>query len=94
MFVGKEKFDDTEGVIGARFLAKDAATAKKNLTLDGKVVGETDGQDLGIDRQPYRVVELSTAVNGLNAGRYLKPFSSAHLGFCCMRGAYSLTSIL
>ncbi len=51
--------------------AKDAATAKKNLTLDGKVVGETDGQDLGIDRQPYRVVVLSTAVNGLNAGRYL-----------------------
>jgi putative OPT family oligopeptide transporter len=46
-------------------------SSKKNLVQDGKVVGETDGQDLGIDRQPYRVIVLSTGVNGLSAGRYL-----------------------
>ncbi|MCE9575184.1 MAG: OPT/YSL family transporter [Deltaproteobacteria bacterium] len=59
------------GITEAAKDAKDAATAKKNLLVDGKIVGETDGTDHGIDRQPYRVVVLSTEVNGLSAGRYL-----------------------
>ncbi len=46
-------------------------TAKGELMADGKVIGKDAGAELGIDRKPYRAIQLSGSHNGLHAGRYL-----------------------
>jgi hypothetical protein len=50
-----------------------AATAGADQVLKrgDKVVGKIVGEELGIDRQPYRAIELSEEVGGVKAGRYL-----------------------
>lgn len=47
------------------------ATDAPALMVGGNRIGTELGTELGVDRQPYRAIELSTAVNGLRAGRYL-----------------------
>ncbi len=44
---------------------------EKKLMQGGAVVGADRGQDLGIDRKPYRAVELTASVGDLRPGRYL-----------------------
>jgi len=47
------------------------ADDQPTLVLGGAEVGKELGSELGIDRQPYRAVQLSTSVGGLRPGRYL-----------------------
>ncbi|MBP8810546.1 MAG: oligopeptide transporter, OPT family [Kofleriaceae bacterium] len=54
-----------EGVVTAT--EGDATVLKHN----GAVIGKVTGDELGIDRQSYRGVELTSEVNGLRLGHYL-----------------------
>ncbi len=45
--------------------------ADQVLKRGDKVVGKVVGEELGIDRQPYRAIELAEEVGGVKAGRYL-----------------------
>ena len=46
-------------------------TADKALSASGATIGAITGTELGIDRKPYHVLELSSGAAGLREGRYL-----------------------
>jgi putative OPT family oligopeptide transporter len=45
--------------------------ADKAVDANGTTVGKVTGMDLGLDRKPYHVLELSSSLGTLAAGRYL-----------------------
>jgi len=61
------KLEAAKGALPAGYEITEAGA----VVVAGKTIGQDAGPELGIDRKPYRAIELSESVNGLRAGHYL-----------------------